>query len=57
MGVSVTDKLDMSQVTVATKKKLKSEQIQELETTFIEAWCLDQEDDRATLPHTDRALS
>ena len=47
-GVSVTDKLDMSQVTVATRKRkrMKSKQIQKLEATLTEAWYLlvDQED-------------
>ena len=58
-GASVTDKLDMSQMSVATKKrkKLKSKQVQKLEAALIEAWYLDQEDDCPTLPYTCHVLS
>lgn len=47
MGVSVTDKLDMSQVTVATKK------IEKQANTKARSMYLNREDDCTTPPRTD----
>ena len=58
MGVSVTDKLDKSQVTGYQKeKKLKSKQLQKLVTEIVEAWDIDQEDDCPALPYTWSSLT
>lgn len=52
MGVSVTDKLDMSQVTVATKKIEKQANIKARDY-MNRSMYLNREDDCTTPPRTD----